>query len=457
MHRATFRAGIALAMGLGLLALTGCGPCAQVAAHREAFAERAVPEGGRPHLAVRIPQKLLDDAIAAGVRKLAPKGIDLPGLGTIARYIEKLKISPKRVGVEKAANGQFKLAMDLEVGLGSRSLFTMSLGTETQPVANAGKGAMELVFPADMIQSVQPAMPADAVARLTDGLIAQLPSAVRALVPRSEVSKIAQSAVNWLGDNVVRLVRTELLQPMGELARLRFTMPDLPLAALELVSESGALVINARTTLPVAQGLAPVSKAASLKRAQAAAAEDRIEVMLAAGTVVELANWAINRGDLPGRYDVQGKASDAGTFTAGLEWASGTRPLKVNVWSSEGACIRARIGATPRVALAKGQLDLGISDAQVEEIDGPPLVSQAVSWAQALWSDSVETSKTRVSTSTLGLGKGKADGLGLGRIALEGDTLVLSLTVGGTPSSSRPTPLGPVAAAPRQSVPGACR
>jgi hypothetical protein len=308
-----------------------------------------------------------------------------------------------------------------------------------------------------MIQSVRPAMPADAVSRLTDGLLAQLPSAARALVPRAELNRIAQTAVTWLSDNIVRLVRTELLQPMGELARLRFDMPDLPLAALELVSEPGSLVVNARTTLPVAQGLAPVSRTASLKRAQSAAADDRIEVMLAAGTVVELANWAIGRGDLPGRYDVQGKATDAGTFTAGLEWASGTRPLKVNVWSSEGACIRARIGATPRVALAKGQLDLGISDAQVEEIDGPPLVSQAVSWAQALWSDSVETSKTRVSTARLGLGKGKTENLGLGRIALEGDTLVLSLTVGGTPSSARPSPLAPVVSAPRRSSAGACR
>lgn len=443
MPKALIRAAGLLALALAPAALSGCGPCAQVAAHRDAFAARTVPEAGRPHLAVRIPQKLLDDAIAAGLRKLVPKSLAIPGLGQLARYVEALKIAPRRVAIAKAGDGQFRLSMELEVGLGAQSLFTLGLGTETRPVANAGAGAVELSFPADMIQSLTPSVPDGAVTRLTDALMGKVPSALRSIIPRAEVTRIAESAVGWLSQNAVRLLRTEVLQPMGELARLRFTMPDLPLASLELVSEPGALVVQARTTLPVEQGLAPMPRAESLKRAQSAAQSDRIEVVLAAGTVVELANWAMARGEVPSRFDVQGKSNDAGSFTAGLQWAGGTRPLKVNVWSSEGACIRARIGASPRVALANGKLDLGISDAQVEEIEGPPLVSQAVSWAQSLWGDSVETSRTRVGTSKLGLGTDKAGGLGLGRIALEGDTLVLSLNLGGKPSAAAPLPATP--------------
>ncbi|MCB9524707.1 MAG: hypothetical protein H6702_15220 [Myxococcales bacterium] len=416
-----------LTLALAGVAQLGCGPCQQIAAHRDAFQQRTSPVGDQPHLAVAIPRKLVDDAIQKGLARIRPKELDIPGLGQIARYVDKLKLSPKRIGIERAqAEGQYRVALDLDVGFGNSSLFTMSLGTETAPVSDAKKGTVALSVRADMLESVTPSIPDSAVARLTNAMLSKLPAPVKLIVPRAEVDRLSRTAIGWLSQNAVRLLRDQVLTPMGELASFKFQMPDLPLAALELVSDDGAFQILARTTLPVQRGLPKAALSDSAKTARSTQSDD-IQVRLATGAVVELANWAMSRGDLPNAFNMDGKPEQGGSFSAGLEWVGGERPLKINAWSAQGTCIRARIGANPLVALKEGKLDLGVAGVQLEELDGPPLFKQATQWATNLWDEAAGTSKTRISTAKFGLAGGKEGGMDVTRVNLEGDALVFSL------------------------------
>jgi hypothetical protein len=439
------RAVSAAALGATLTLASGCGPCPQVAAHRDAFLAREPSLGRQPHLSVLIPRKRLDEAIASGLRGIAPKTVSLPGLGELARHVSPIALTPRRIALEQAGEGQHQLAMEIGVELANRTLFTMTLSAQTRPALDATAGTVVLVFPADMLQSIRPNLPPEAVSKLAEGLLTQVPAVARSLIPRAEVNRLAQGAVDWLADNAVRLLRDEVLKPMGDLARVHLSLPDLPLAHLELLSVPGAFVVNARTSLPVELGLAPLDRAEVQRRGREAGDEGRVEIRIAAGVVVELANWAMARGDLPGRFDVQGKPSDGGAFAAGLQWLTGERPLKINIWSAEGVCLRARVGAQPRLAYSDGRLDLGVQGARVEEVDGPPLVSQAASWAQALWQDSVETSRARLGKTQVAMAQERPAGLGVLSVRLEGEALVFSL---GAPrgraasNAPRPTPGG---------------
>ncbi len=415
----------------------GCGPCQQIAAHRDAFQAREATSGAAPHLAISIPQSLINDAMSAGLARIRPKELDLPGMGQIARYVDKMSFAPKRIGIERAANSkdQYRIAMDLDVGLGSSSLFVMTLATQTAPLINREKGEVELALRADMLESLTPSIPDAAVSRLTSALLSKVPAAVRALLPRSEIDRLSRGAIQYVSQNAVRLLRSQILTPMGQLASFRFKMPDLPLASLEMVSQSGRFDILARTTLPVQRGLGTLPSAAASRSRVGAA--DSIQVRVATGAVVELANWAMGRGELPNAFDMNGKPTPGGSFSAGLEWASGESPLKINAWSAQGTCIRARIGANPLVALRDGKLDLGVQGVKIEELEGPPLLKEATQWATSLWDNSVGASKTRISTAKFGLGGDKAGGMDLASVALEGDALVFSLKTGGSAANTR--------------------
>jgi hypothetical protein len=444
---------IALALAMAPALLTGCGPCQKIASHRDTFHGRSVT-GSQPHLAVLVPQKLIDDGIARGIAGIQPKGINVPGLGDLGRYVGQFMFKPKRVSVQKAAEGRYRIQLDLDVALGNRSLFQMGLATETRPQTDAKKGELVLPFRADMLSSVTPTISGGAGAKLASAVLARLPGAVRLVLPRGQINRLADTAIAYLSDHAVRLLNAQVLTPMGELATFKFKMPNLPLASLQMASVPGGLEISMRTTLPVAGGLPPMSRAARSRLRTAPS--DEIQVRFATAAVVELANWGISRGDIPGTYNMQGKADEQGTFTAGLEWAGGERPLKLNAWSTEGACIRARIGAKPRVALVKGKLDIGVDDAQVEEIEGPPLISTAAEWAQGLWGDSIKSSKTRLEASSVGLGKGATKGLALERIALQGDVMMFTLRTGKAAPKKGSTRRGKRVSQALPAAPGRC-
>lgn len=424
---------LAFLLASSLLA-TGCAQqCQQIKADRLAFEQRTVEPATAPHFSVVIPQALIDKAIAAGIQKIAPKDIPIPGLGSLAQYVSgALRIAPDRMAVQRMDNGRYQVTMDLDVKMGGTSLFRMAAATETEPTADPKSGVVELALRPDSIQSVVPSVPANAGARLADALFAKLPALAKRVVPMAQVREIAQASVQSLITSSFDVVRRQVLSPMGELARFRFEMPDLPLANLAIVNANGALRIDARTTLPVTAGLA----SGALNQRLANPSPDRIEVRFATQTLVELVNNAMGTGDLPANYSLDGTASAQGPVQAALAWQSGgAAPLKVDLWQPTGICLKARVAAKPMLAFGDNGLTIGVENATVESVTGPPmanqLVSNAAGWAKNMWGNAASKGNSTSKGAKLSLGKGSKGGFNLAGVALQGDTLTLGLDFGG--------------------------
>lgn len=423
---------------VALLSLaTGCAQqCKQIQADRLAFENRQVEPATAPHLSVVIPQALIDQAIAKGIAKVAPKDIPVPGLGKLAEYISAaLRIAPDRMAIQRLDNGRYQVAMDLDVKMSGRSLFKMAAATETEPTADPKSGVVELALRPDAIQSLTPSVPADAGQKLADALIGKLPAIAKRLIPTSQVRQIADAAVQRLVTSSFDVVRREVLSPMGELARFRFELPDLPLENLALVNSGGALRIDARTTLPVRAGLA----APALNAQLASKASDAIEVRFATQTLVELVNHAMGTGAVPANYSLDGSASPEGTVKAALAWATGAAPLKVDIWQPTGICLKARVAAKPILSLGDNGLSVGIENASIESVEGPPMANQliknATGWAKNMWTNAADQGEGSSKGAKLSVGKGGAGGFSLAGVELKGDTLTLGLKLGGTPGS----------------------
>lgn len=413
---------------------TGCAQqCQQIQADRLAFEQRTIEPASAPHFSVVIPQALIDKAISAGISKIAPKDIPIPGLGNIAQYISgALRIAPDRMAVQRMDNGRYQVTMDLDVKMGGTSLFKMAAATETEPTADPKSGVVELALRPDSIQAVVPSVPDNAGARLADALMAQLPAIARSLVPAAQIRQIAQASVQKLITSSFDVVRREVLAPMGELARFRFEMPDLPLANLAIVNANGALRIDARTTLPVSAGLA----APALNQRLANANPDRIEVRFATQTLVELVNRAMGNGDLPANYSLDGTASAQGPVQAALAWQSGgAAPLKIDLWQPTGICLKARLAAKPLLSFGENGMTIGIENAAIESVTGPPmanaLISNAAGWAQTMWGNAASTGDDSSKGAKLSLGEGGTGGFSLAGVALQGDTVTLGLDFSG--------------------------
>jgi hypothetical protein len=420
---------------IAALCATGCAQqCKTIQADRLAFEQRQVTPATDPHFSVVIPQKLIDQAIAAGIQKIAPKDVPIPGLGSLAQYISAaLRIAPDRMAVQRMDNGRYQVTMDLDVKMSGQSLFKMAAATETEPTADPKSGVVELALRPDAIQSVTPSVPDNAGAKLADALIGKLPAIAKRLIPTAQVRSIAQGAVQQLVTSGFDVVRREVLGPMGELARFRFEMPDLPLANLALVNANGALRIDARTTLPVRAGLA--APALNAQMAAGAASSDRIEVRFATQTLVELVNHAMGTGAIASNYNMDGTASETGTVKAALAWASGAAPLKVDLWQPTGLCLKARVAAKPLLSLGDNGLSIGVENATIESVQGPPmadkLVSSAGAWAKNMWTNAANKSDSSSKSAKLSLGKGGTGSFNLAGVNLTGDTLTLGLQLGG--------------------------
>lgn len=424
---------------IAALCATGCAQqCKQIQADRLAFEQRQVTPATDPHFSVVIPQALIDQAIAAGIQKIAPKDVPIPGLGSLAQYISSaLRIAPDRMAVQRMDNGRYQVTMDLDVKMSGKSLFKMAAATETEPTADPKSGIVELALRPDAIQAVTPSVPDNAGARLADALLGKIPAVARQFVPAAQVRSIAQGAVQQLVTSGFDVVRREVLAPMGELARFRFEMPDLPLANLALVNTNGALRIDARTTLPVRAGLA--ATALNAQMAQSATASDRIEVRFATQTLVELVNHAMGTGAIPANYNLDGSANQAGTVQAALAWATGAAPLKVDLWQPTGLCLKARVAAKPLLSFGDNGLSIGVENATIESVQGPPMVDKLVSnagaWAQNMWTSAANSSESSSKSAKISLGKGGSGGFNLAGVQLQGDTLTLGLKLGGKPGS----------------------
>ena len=146
------------------------------------------------------------------------------------------------------------------------------------------------VGPANLV-TIAPSLGPDATAALGAAVERWLPPAVRRRVPRLVVDAAAAKLATYLTGAAYDVLRATLLVRLGAVTRVRLRLPEVPIADVAIRSvdaPTAALVVELHTGLPIRRGLWPLVTIA-----------DDVQVTIAAGTVAELANWAIDAGHAP--------------------------------------------------------------------------------------------------------------------------------------------------------------
>jgi len=319
------RTPIVLLMLLTSIQLAGCGACQRVAESRAQFLEeQATPQSGRGHhIVIQVPKGMIDRTLKTTERTLPKVSFRLPGLGDLGQYVGRLTLDPKKLSLDIDRNQSVRLGVALDVGYNRRVLFGLKLQAEAPVKYNANTGVMEIIVPHDLFKNVEPVFSDGAITNLAKMLRGELPQIARPLFPMSTVKRGAKKAISALSKNVYRMVRKEVLTPMGEMVRFRFQLPKLPIERATLRSDRNGWSIGLRTTLP----------GDGIKNALATVPSSRVRVSVATSMLASIGNWGMETGALPSTFNRAGKAKKNGEFVAALGWRSDPRPLQVRLWT----------------------------------------------------------------------------------------------------------------------------
>ncbi len=369
-----------LALILGLLsALAGASGCATAACtrvrdDRREFLRRTGP-GDAAQMVVAVPMATLGQALTWPLAQIKPMSVPLqvPGLDV---GLGSLEIGLHHVQILPAPDGQLGLRVSFALMSRGRTITAIDLDATVAPQIEPGSATVRLSLrPQDLLR-VRPSLPPAERARFAAFLRTQLPSGAEALLGRGRIDDAAAQVLGDLVERAFPSVRDALLGRMDTLVDVEIDLPPVPLAKVVLRSPGQDLELWLHTTLPAA-ALAPGP-------ARAAGSDARlVHVRMSGGTAAELANQGIARGQIPGRYDLEGEPSPTGAFAAAVAWQPGARPLRIHAWKEKEVCAHVEFAGTPQLTAARGELALAVPDAKIERVTGAVKARVAV-WYSGL-------------------------------------------------------------------------
>lgn len=416
---------------LAVASLAGCGSrCPEIANAKRALVERTAIAPG-PHVQVRIPLERANAFIAELLRDhpLAMP-IELPRLGPIALPIAELTAITREVRVRPARPDHVRFAMRIEIVDAQQPVTTLAIETEVKPMVVRDHGITELVtgFGPENLVAVQPELGPDSERALGDAVARWLPPGVRDRLPRSMLDRAARELATHLTGAAYKLLQTTLLRRLGEVTRLRLRLPDLPIARVTLQSSaapSEALTIDLTTDLPIRRGLPAVSPTG-----------DDITVRISGSTATEIANWAIEHGDLPQHYTRSLEPVPGGEFRPRFDHLAEdrARPVKIHVFQDRGGCSYFKVGLRLQMQIVGDKLEVSTLDQIVESANASPVIETAL-WLKQLIQGSVDRSRQAAAHTQLTIGDRTFTTRAV-RAAVVDDELAFALRF-----SSAPTPL----------------
>ncbi len=358
-----------------ILALNlGCGSCQMVQENRDEFlAQRQLQEADRGHHAlVTIPKRLFESGVERAFKAIPNAPVELTGFGAVGQYVGGLSLRPKELAFDFDRTSNLKLGLKLDAFYGRSRLFGIHLRAVVPVVYDRKKKTMTLVVRYDVFETVEPSLSKGAADTLTRAIRSKIPSLARQLVSTNTLRGYVQKNLRRILRDFYPVVRERMLKPMGEIVRFKFKVPDLPVERITLISSENDLVFGIRTSLQ-ARGLPSPRRTITRKT---------VRFSISTGLMAALGNQAIDDGRIPAQYDADGRPITDGAYTAGFAWTRANNPLKVKLWNlapkTIPACIYVQAGARPTVALKGKKLTFGFRDGRIEEVLGPPLISEAL-------------------------------------------------------------------------------
>ncbi|MGE0869664.1 MAG: hypothetical protein AB7P03_13950 [Kofleriaceae bacterium] len=371
---------VAALAGLALVGSMGCAArCPEVARQRAALASRTGMPDRAADLRVRVPLERANEVIAEllAAEPLTAK-LEVPDL-RLLRFADPLSASVRSVTLAATEPERVRFAVELDVDGSDSWLEAMTAIVEVEPRIERVDGGCELVIgvgPENLV-SVTPRLGPQALARLAGAITRGLPGDLRRRLPAGAVAAAAASLGNHLTGAAYRALRATLLTRVGEVSRVRFRLPDVPIASTAIRSEDGALIVELLTDLPVRRGL---------ERAQP---DERVpttrelSVQMTGSAAAELANWAIDEGHAPRWFDRGLAPRPRGEYRPRFDYIAEDQahPIKVFVFQERGGCSYFRMGVAATLAVHGDELEVTATDRKLEDQCASPLI-EAVAWTK---------------------------------------------------------------------------
>jgi hypothetical protein len=384
-------------VALGLLiavAAPGCGPrCADIAARQRAMTGRIAVVAGA-HAQVDIPFARANAVLAAVLRDqpvTAP--LALPRLGPFALATRPLTATARTVELRPGPPDRVRFAIRVELADADQPITTLAIVAEVAPrfTPNRGFSDLTISFGPHELVDVKPELGAGAGRALVDAVARWLPPAVRDRLPHSVLDQAASRLAEYLTGEAYALLRGALLNRLGELTRLEFRLPDLPIAYIAIASRDDRLTVDLTTNLPIRRSLAAAHPPS-----------DEITVRISASTAAELANWSIDHGRLPAHYTRELEPRPDGDHRPFFDYLASDvrRPVKVHVF---GACEYFQVGLRLQLAIAGDKLDVAVLDRLVEHAEAAAPLELAL-WLKQLVQGAVDRSYRAAAKTTLTVG-----------------------------------------------------
>ena len=350
----------------------GCGSCPAVEEERTAQeTQRQGPKRKGPHIRLELRMSDLTDLLGRQAKRL-PKGqVALENFGRFQKFVGKTDVRVRDLRLSISKRGSARLGLKLGIFIANTHVFDIHTKLKAPVKFDAKTGAVLIVVNGKSFEraAIEPAD--DSITSLTNYVYDLLPRSIRLVITRSDVDRLASTSISSLTELLARQLRRRYLESLGEIARLKFTWPDLPIERVDLRQKAGILSIGLRTSLR-AHGLGN-SRLKRLEKGEA-------RFTMSMDTVSALGNWAMSMGRIPNRYSIEGKPDPEGLFDASLGWRRGEQPLKVNLWSRSDnqtwQCLYVRASAEPSIQLRRKSLKVKFKNGQIEEVIGPPLFRQ---------------------------------------------------------------------------------
>lgn len=398
-------------LALGVFALpmlgaaTGCAnACKRVETHRAAFTSGSdVARSEDPHFRVSVPFDVVGVLMARELKSIGSFRVPLPkvsgvSLGAVRGRVDQIRLQP-------APTGQVGFTVRIVLESGKTRVLEVELDARTTPQIDLKRGTVAVALSAQDVRKVRPKLGPGARKKLVDYAWKELPSTVRTLVSKKQLDALLAGASDQLLGQVADAVRKDLGSEIGEVARFEIDLPDLPLSALAIESSAGELKLAGRTSLPVAVGVAAGKRHRSSH-------QNAVELRMSGETAAALANWAIERGEIPERYDLDGSPDPKGPLAAGVGWGRGRpRPLTLHLWTvpdgdlaKKKQCAHVELHGTPVIGVANGgDVSVSVRDGQVEAVDGTAKVRMGVFFS-GLGRETFEFAETVAGSFELDLG-----------------------------------------------------
>jgi hypothetical protein len=349
----------------------GCsGPCKQVQAEWAAV-RASRPPAEAAHLRLQVPYAEANRLITSVLGETIEVPLRLDALALVAPELAGLRLVAREVALEPGPPGRVRFTVRVELIDDRGLLLGLRAVADAAPdleLGEDGGSAVTLGLRADQLVTLEPELGARAAAALGTALVARVPSLAK--TPKLLVDRGAARVVEELVERGHGLVRTTLLTRLGELTRLRFEIPAVPVQRIELGSLTAptpALELALFTALPVRDGVAAAVPAAG-----------GISVHVSGSAAAELANWAIEEGHAPRRYTRKLQPDDDGPYRPHFDWRAGQaeRPLLVHLFALEGkGCAHFAAGARPHVEVEGGKVHGRVENRKLERSVGPPLLA----------------------------------------------------------------------------------